>query len=62
MKPRYVFWQEDEMWLGYLEECPDCWTQAETEEELRENLASIYRTLSSGALPRIRKVAELEVA
>jgi hypothetical protein len=61
MKPRYVFWQEDEVWLAYLEECPDCWTQAETEAELKENLADIYRNLRSGALPRIRRVAELEV-
>ena len=36
------------MWLGYLEEYPDYWTQGETEEELRENLLDIYSELTSG--------------
>lgn len=35
------------MWLGYLEEYPDYWTQAETESELKENLADIYKELTS---------------
>ncbi len=34
------------MWLGYLEEYPDYWTQGETEEELRENLLDIYSELT----------------
>ena len=49
MKQRYVYWQDNEMWLGYLEEYPDCWTQGESEEELRANLMDIYKDLSSGA-------------
>jgi predicted RNase H-like HicB family nuclease len=61
-RKKYIFWQEDEMWLGYLEEYPDYWTQGETEEELKENLADIYKEVTSGNLPSIRKVAELEVA
>ena len=43
MKPKYVYWQEDDMWLGYLEEYPDYWTQGESEAELRENLLDIYK-------------------
>jgi len=31
---RYVYWQHEEMWLGYLEEFPDYWTQGETLEEI----------------------------
>jgi len=31
---RYIYWQHDDMWLGYLEEFPDYWTQGETLEEL----------------------------
>ncbi|MHC5857437.1 hypothetical protein [Nostoc sp.] len=50
------------MWLGYLEEYPDYWTQGETEEELRENLLDIYNELTSGTIQNIRRVAELEVS
>jgi len=62
MKAKYIYWQDEDMWLGYLEEYPDYWTQGETIEELEENLRDIYRELTSGSIPYIRKVAELEVA
>ncbi|MBD2001022.1 hypothetical protein H6G00_31245 [Leptolyngbya sp. FACHB-541] len=59
---KYVYWQDEEMWLGYLEEYPDYWTQAETENELKENLADIYKELTGGTLSNVRRVAELEVS
>ena len=59
---KYVHWQENDMWLGYLEEYPDYMTQGSTLEELKENLKDIYKELSSGAIPHVRRVAELEVA
>jgi hypothetical protein len=59
---KYVYWQEEDMWLGYLEEYPDYKTQGVSLEELKENLRDIYLDLSSGNIPCIRKVAELEVA
>jgi predicted RNase H-like HicB family nuclease len=62
MKKKYVYWQDAEMWLGYLDEYPDYWTQGETELELKENLIDIYVELTSGAIPNVRKVAELEVS
>jgi predicted RNase H-like HicB family nuclease len=58
---KYVYWQDEEMWLGYLEEYPDYWTQGETVEELEENLRDIYRELTTGSIPCVRRVAELEV-
>lgn len=61
MKKRYIYWQEEDMWLGYLEEFPDYWTQGETEQELQENLIDLYRDLTSGEIPNIRRLAELEV-
>jgi len=61
-KKRYVYWKDDDMWLGYLEEYPDYMTQGETPEELQENLKDIYKDLESGNIPCARKVAELEVA
>ena len=62
MKKKYIYWQDDDMWLGYLEEYPDYWTQGETEEELRNNLLDIYSELAGGTIPNIRRVAELEVS
>ncbi|MGH7889652.1 MAG: type II toxin-antitoxin system HicB family antitoxin [Thermodesulfobacteriota bacterium] len=50
------------MWLGYLEEYPDYWTQGETIAELEENLRDIYNELNSGSIPCVRRAAELEVA
>ncbi len=61
MKQKYIYWQDDDMWLGYLEQYPDYWTQGESEEELRVNLIDIYKDLSSGDIPHVRRVAELEV-
>ncbi len=59
---KYISWQDEDVWLGHLEEYPDYWTQGETIEELEENLRDIYRELTSGAIPNVRRVAELEVA
>ena len=61
MKLKYIYWQDEGMWLGYLEEYPDYWTQGETIEELKENLREIYQDLASGNIPHARRVAELEV-
>jgi len=59
---KYTYWQDGEMWLGYLEEYPDYMTQGENVEELLENLKDIYQELISGAIPSVRHVAELAVA
>ena len=53
-KKRYIYWREDDMWIGYLEEYPDYRTQGETIEELRENLLGIYEELNSGLIPCVR--------
>ena len=44
------------MWLGYLEEYPDYWTQGESREELQENLKDIFQELTSGNIPGVRRV------
>jgi hypothetical protein len=59
---KYIYWQEEDMWLGYLEEYPDYWTQGGTIEELEENLRDIYRELASGSILGVRRVAELAMA
>ena len=49
------------MWLGYLEEFPDCLTQGKSLTELEENLHDLYQELTSGEIQGIRKIAELSV-
>ncbi len=52
---QFVYWQEDDMWLGYLQDYPDCWTQGMSLEELRENLLDIR---ISQPIPRHREIKE----
>jgi predicted RNase H-like HicB family nuclease len=59
---RYVYWQEEDMWLGYIEEFPDYMTQGKTLKELQENLKDIYDDLAGGKIPGIRHVADLQIA
>jgi hypothetical protein len=47
--------------VGILRKFPDYRTQGESESELQENLIDLYKELSSGHIPYIRRVAELEV-
>jgi predicted RNase H-like HicB family nuclease len=60
-KKKFVYYQEDDMWIGWLEEFPDYRTQGETLEELEENLKDIYEELSSGAIPCVHHLGELVV-
>jgi len=62
VRKKYIYWKDNQMWLGYLEEYPDYLTQGETLEELKDNLKDIYHDLSSGTIPCVRRVDELEVA
>ena len=50
------------MWLGYLEEFPDYMTQGESIDELQENLKDIHEEVTSGNIPGVRHVAELQLA
>ncbi len=61
-RKKYVYWEDEGIWLGYLVEYPDYMTQGMTLEELKENLKDIYRELTGGNSPSVRKVDELEVS
>jgi predicted RNase H-like HicB family nuclease len=58
-KLRYVYWQEGDSWLGYLEEYPDYWTQGESLDDLIEHLKDLYEDVTGGQIPGIRRVGEL---
>ncbi len=48
---KYVYWQEDDAWLGYLQDYPDYWTQGETLADLLDHLADLNRDLNDGYVP-----------
>jgi predicted RNase H-like HicB family nuclease len=59
---RYIYWQDGNTWLGYIEEFPDYMTQGESLDELKENLKDLYDDLVSGQIPGVRRAAELKIA
>lgn len=59
---RFIYYQEEEMFVGWLEEYPDYRTQGESMEELEENLRDLLQEMESGTIPCIRRVGELRVA
>ena len=58
----FTYWQDGEMWLGYLDQYPDYVTQGNSLENLKEHLLDLYKDLSSGEIPNIRQHSELELA
>jgi len=45
-----------------LEDYPDYWTQGETLDKLKKNLFDIFKELTSGEIPAVRKTAELHIS
>jgi predicted RNase H-like HicB family nuclease len=60
-KIRYVYYQDGELWVGWLEMYPDYKSQGNSIEKLEENLKDIYAELSGGKIPQVRKIGELAV-
>ena len=58
----FTYWQDDGMWLGYLEEYPDYMTQGTSLDDLKVHLADLFKELSSGTIPNVRQHSELELA
>jgi len=56
---KYIHWQDNGVWLGYLQDYPDYVTQGQTLDDLIEHLKDLYLDLTSGELPGVRKVGEL---
>lgn len=55
-KIRFIYWEDNGMWLGYLEEYPIYMTQGNIFEELKENLQDIYNELkTTETTPCIKK-------
>jgi predicted RNase H-like HicB family nuclease len=58
---KFVYYQENDMWVGWLEEFPDYRTQGASLDELKENLKDIYQDLNEGKIPHARRYGELIV-
>ena len=41
MTVRFVYWQENGDWLGYIEEFTDYWTQGESLDDLKDHLRDL---------------------
>ena len=47
---KFVYYQESDAWVGWLEEFPDYHTQGTSLDELKENLKDLYQDLSTGKI------------
>ncbi|MDQ3634075.1 MAG: type II toxin-antitoxin system HicB family antitoxin [Acidobacteriota bacterium] len=61
-KLQYTFWQDDEFFIGFLNDYPHYETQGYSKEELLENLKSLLIDIEKEEIPYIRKVEELAIA
>ena len=62
MKLEFTYWEDGDHHLGFLNEFPDYWTQGLDLEDLKEHLRELHKDLTSGEIPGVRRVGELEVA
>jgi predicted RNase H-like HicB family nuclease len=58
---KFVYYQENNIYIGWLEDYPDYRTQGTTLEELKENLKDIYEDANTGKIPFIRRYGEIAV-
>jgi predicted RNase H-like HicB family nuclease len=58
---QFVYYQEGDRWVGWLEEFPDYRTEGTSLDELKENLRDLYQDLSTGTIPYARRRGELVI-
>ena len=58
----FIYYSEDDMFIGWLEEYHDYRTQGHTLDELEEQLRDLYSELNSGNIPHVRRMGKLHVA
>lgn len=59
---KFVYWEDNGLWLGYLQDFPNYLTQGESLDDLKEHIRDLYSDLTSGEIPGIRRMDELVVA
>ena len=60
-KIKYKYWKDGNDWVGHLLEFPDYLTQGHSLEDLKEHLSDLYRDLTRGSIPEVRRVDELDI-
>lgn len=45
-KKKFIYWQDGDFFLGYLEEYPDYITQGKSLEDLKEHLKDIHKDIT----------------
>lgn len=40
-----VFWEDEGVWLGCLQNYPDYWTQGDTLDDLKEHLKDLHQDI-----------------
>ncbi len=48
---KYIYWQEVDAWIGYLQDFPDYWTQGDSLDDLIAHLQDLYADLNGGLIP-----------
>lgn len=44
---KIVVWQEEDAWLGYLQDYPDYWSQGDSLSDLKDHLKDLHADLSA---------------
>lgn len=50
------------MWIGYLDDFPDCLTQGTSLADLKEHLLDLHKDLTAGMIPFVRRHADLPLS
>ena len=58
----FTYWHDGGDWIGYLDEFPDYLTQGKSLDDLKGHLSDLHQELTSGAIPHVRRHAQLELA
>ncbi len=59
-KIKFGYYQEDDMWVGWLEEYPDYRTQGSSLDELKENLKDVYQEIIDNFTPPFSRFLTLQ--
>jgi predicted RNase H-like HicB family nuclease len=51
---KFVYWEDDDRFLGYLQDYPDYWTQGESLDDLKIHLKDIYDDIVGWRIPGVR--------
>ncbi len=57
----FIYYKDDDMLVGYLEEYPDYMSQGVDLEELKKNLKDIYEDIVGGKVENVKRRGELVV-